>query len=359
MQISDQGQKIAAKSAPGLESGLEAKPVAVGKALVTGASGFVGSAVARKLLESGFPVRVLVRPTSTRFHLADLDLEFAEGDLRDAASVRAAMADVRYVFHVAADYRLWARDRREIFVSNVTGTQIIMEEAQRAGVKRIVYTSSVATLALPADGRLADESMPLPDGHGIGMYKRSKVAAERLVEAMIAQRGLPAVIVNPSTPVGPRDVKPTPTGRIIVEAACGRIPGFVDTGLNLVHVDDVADGHLAALHYGRIGERYILGGRNVTLAEMLTDIAQLVGRPPPSLRFPRLAIMPLAYAAEAVAHMTGREPLTTVEGLQMAKYRMYFSAAKAERELGFRARSHVEALDDAIRWFRDAGYLTK
>jgi dihydroflavonol-4-reductase len=330
-----------------------------GRALVTGATGFVGSAVARKLLEAGFPVRVLVRPTSIRFHLKDLELEYAEGDLRDPASVRAAMADVQYVFHVAADYRLWARDRTEIFASNVSGTRTIMEEALRATVMRVVYTSSVATLALPPDGRSADETMPLPDGGGIGTYKRSKVAAERLVETMIATQGLPAVIVNPSTPIGPRDVKPTPTGRIIVEAACGRIPGFVDTGLNLVHVDDVADGHLAALQHGKIGERYILGGRNVSLGDMLADIARLVGRKAPRMRFPRLALLPFAYAAEAAAHVTGREPFATVDGLRMAKYRMYFTAAKAERELGFHARPHVEALEDAIRWFRNSGYLNK
>ena len=339
---------------------LETTPtIATGKALITGASGFVGSAVARKLLAAGFSVRALVRPTSARFHLADLDLEFVEGDLRNPGSVRAAMADIRYVFHVAADYRLWARDRNEIVVSNVSGTRTIMEEAQRAGVTRIVYTSSVATLALTPDGRPADESSPLADGQGIGTYKRSKVAAERLVEKMIAEDGLPAVIVNPSTPIGPRDVKPTPTGRIIVEAARGRMPGFVDTGLNLVHVDDVADGHLAALYYGKIGERYILGGRDVTLAEMLADIARLVGRRAPRLRFPRLALMPLAYAAEAAAYVTGREPFATVDGLNMAKYRMYFTAAKAERDLGFRARPPIDALEDAIRWFRDAGYLTR
>jgi len=345
---------------PGAQGVFETRAaIATGKALVTGASGFVGSAVARKLLEAGFSVRVLVRPTSARFHLTDLDLEFAEGDLRDPASVRAAMADIHYVFHVAADYRLWARDRNEIFVSNVGGTRTIMEEATRAGVKRIVYTSSVATLALPSDGRSADETTPLADGQGVGAYKRSKVAAERLVETMIKEHGLPAVIVNPSTPIGPRDVKPTPTGRIIVEAASGRMPAFVDTGLNLVHVDDVADGHLAALYYGKIGERYILGGRNVSFGAMLADIAQLVGRRAPRLRLPRLALMPLAYAAEAAAHITGREPFATVDGLHMARYRMYFTAAKAERELGFRARPHLEALEDAIRWFRDAGYLTK
>lgn len=333
--------------------------LAPGKALVTGASGFVGSAVARKLLDAGFTVRALVRSTSARFHLSDLELEFIQGDLRHPASVRAAMTGIDYVFHVAADYRLWARDREEIFKSNVAGTRTVMEEAQRAGVKRIVHTSSVATLALPADGRPADETMPLADGQGIGAYKRSKVAAERLVETMIAEQNLPAVIVNPSTPIGPRDVKPTPTGRIIVEAAAGRMPGFVDTGLNLVHVDDVAAGHLAALHHGKIGERYILGGRNVSLAEMLADIAGLVGRRPPRLRLPRLALMPLAYAAEAAAYVTGREPFVTVDGLHMAKYRMYFTAAKAERDLGFRARPHREALEDAIRWFRDAGYLPR
>jgi len=328
-----------------------------GKVLITGASGFVGSAVAKRLVEDGFSVRALVRPSSQRSHLAGLDLEFAEGDLRDPTSVQQALGGVRYLFHVAADYRLWARDRSEIVRSNVAGTRIIMSEAKRAGVERIVYTSSVATLSLPPDGSPADETTPLPDGQGIGTYKQSKVAAERLVEAMIAQVGLPAVIVNPSTPIGPRDVKPTPTGRIIVEAARGRMPGFVDTGLNLVHVDDVAEGHLAALKHGQIGERYILGGQNATLAQMLADIARLVGRRPPRLKFPRLAIMPIAYAAETAAHVTGREPFATVDGLRMAKYRMFFTAAKAERELGIHARPYISALQDAISWFGQHGYL--
>ena len=236
---------------------------AMSPTLVTGATGFVGSAVARKLVAEGFSVRALVRPGSPRFHLAGLDFEFATGDLRDAASVRQAMQGIRYVFHVAADYRLWARDPSEIFAANVDGTRIIMEEARRAGVERIVYCSSVATLKLHHDGSAADETIGLSEAEGIGAYKRSKIAAERLVEAMIARDALPAVIVNPSTPIGPRDVKPTPTGRIIVEAARGRMPGFLDTGLNLVHVDDVAEGHLAALKHGKIGERYILGGENV------------------------------------------------------------------------------------------------
>ena len=325
--------------------------------LVTGATGFVGSAVAKALREAGFAVRALVRRGSPRSHLDGLGLELVEGDLRDRASLARPMRGVRHVFHVAADYRLWARDKREIFAANVDGTRNIMQEALRAGVERVVHTSSVATLALPADGAPADESVPLSEEQGIGAYKRSKIAAERLVEAMVASEGLPAVIVNPSTPIGPRDVKPTPTGRIIVEAACGRIPGFVDTGLNLVHVDDVAEGHLAALRRGAIGERYILGGTNVPFADMLADIARLVGRKPPRLRIPRAVALPIAYAAEGMAWLTGREPFATVDGIRMSEHRMFFTAAKAERELGFHARPYLQGLEDAIGWFRDAGYL--
>jgi dihydroflavonol-4-reductase len=315
--------------------------------------------VAAKLVERGFSVRALVRATSPRTHLAGLDLDYVQGDLRDAATIRPAMAGVRYLFHVAADYRLWARDRNEIVVNNVTGTRVMMEEALRAGVERIVYTSSVATLAVQRDGTSVDETVPLDELKAIGAYKRSKVAAERLVERMIAQQGLPAVIVNPSTPIGPRDVKPTPTGRIIVEAARGRMPAFVDTGLNLVHVDDVAQGHLAALDRGKIGERYILGGQNVQLSEMLTVIANLIGRRPPRVRLPRSAIVPLALAAETVARFTGREPFVTMDALRMSRYRMFFTAAKAERDLGFTARPFTDALTDAIRWFRDAGHLKR
>jgi len=327
--------------------------------LVTGASGFVGSAVARKLLERGFAVRALVRPTSPRFHLAGLDIEFASGDLLDPATVRPAMTGVRHVFHVAADYRLWAPDPTEIIRNNVDSTRNVMEAALRAGVERVVYTSSVATLAVRRDGTSVDETFPLDEAKAIGAYKRSKVAAERLVERMIAERSLPAVIVNPSTPIGPRDVKPTPTGRIIVEAAHGRMPAFVDTGLNLVHVDDVATGHLAALERGKIGERYILGGHNVHLSEMLAAIATLMGRRPPRVRMPRSAIVPLAVAAETVARFTGREPLVTLDALRMSKYRMFFTSAKAERDLGMTARPFTDALADAIAWFRAAGYIRR
>ena len=328
------------------------------KILVTGASGFVGSAVARKLVEAGFSVRALVRGTSPRKHLAGLDLDFFEGDLRDRKSVERAIAGMRYVFHVAADYRLWARNPSEIFASNVEGTRNLMEEAMRAGVERVIYTSSVATIALRSDGMAADETSPLREDQGIGAYKRSKIAAERLVEAMVAERGLAAVIVNPSTPIGPGDVRPTPTGRIIIEAAKGRIPAFIDTGLNLVHVDDVASGHLAALHYGKIGERYILGGQDVLFSQMLRDIAGLVGRRPARVRLPWRALIPVAYVAEAVANVTGREPFATLDGVYMAKYRMFFASTKAEQELGYRSRRYTEGIDDAVRWFRDAGYLS-
>jgi dihydroflavonol-4-reductase len=323
--------------------------------LVTGASGFLGSAIAGALRARGHGVRVLARPSSPRTNLNAADV-VCEGDLRDRASLAAALKGVRYLFHAAADYRLWARDPGEIRRSNVEGTRLIMEEALSAGVERIVYTSSVATLKI-TDGAASTEDNPLADGEGIGVYKRSKVAAERLVEAMIHRDGLPAVIVNPSTPIGPRDVRPTPTGRIIVEAASGRMPAFVDTGLNLAHVDDVAAGHIAALERGRIGERYILGGDNVLLAGMLADIARLVGRRPPKLKLPRTMLYPIAYGAELLATLRGVEPFITLDGLRMARHYMFFDDSKAQRELGYVSRPYVEGLADAIAWFRAHGHL--
>jgi len=326
-----------------------------GPVLVTGASGFLGAAIANTARAAGYPVRVLVRTSSPRTNIDRRD-EVAVGDLRDRASVTAALRGVRYLIHAAADYRLWAPSPDEILRNNVDGTRTLMEEALRAGVERIVYTSSVATLELRA-GKPADETSPLPAAKAIGAYKKSKVLAERLVDEMVKHAALPAVIVNPSTPIGPRDVRPTPTGRIIVEAACGRMPGFVDTGLNLVHVDDAAAGHLAALHRGRIGERYILGGENVHLGTMLSDIAQIVGRRPPRLRLPIAAVYPIALGAELWARYSGREPFATRDGLRMARHHMFFSDAKARRELGYVSRPYREGIVDAISWFREAGYL--
>jgi dihydroflavonol-4-reductase len=331
--------------------------IKIGRVLVTGGSGFVGSAVVRALLAAGYPVRALVRPSSPRANIAGLDVETIEGDMRDAAAAARAVSGMRYVMHVAADYRLWSADREEIRRNNVAGTRTIMEAALREGVERIVYTSSVAALALRPGGQPADESGTLAEAAAVGAYKRSKVAAQALVEAMIARDGLPAVIVNPSTPIGARDIRPTPTGRIIVEAASGRMPGYVDTGLNLVHVDDVAAGHLAALTRGKVGARYILGGQDVLLADMLRDIAGMVGRKPPRLRVPRRLLYPAAVVAEMIATRTGREPFLTLDGLRMSRYRMFFTSAKAVRELGYQARPYAEGLQDAVTWFRAAGYL--
>jgi dihydroflavonol-4-reductase len=331
--------------------------VAGDKVLVTGASGFVGSAVTRALIGSGYRVRALLRDTSKRINLAGLDVEIVEGDMRDAAAVARAMAGARFLFHVAADYRLWARKPDEILWNNREGTRLLMQAALAARVERVVYTSSVATIACAANGGQADESMRLSESCAIGAYKQSKVAAERVVETMIGRDRLPAIIVHPTAPIGPRDQKPTPTGRVIIEAASGRIPGFVDTGLNLVHVDDVASGHLAALRHGKPGDHYILGGQNVPLVEFLGQIATMCGRRPPKLRLPRLLLYPCAVAAESVAHVTRREPFLTLDGLRMSKHRMFFSSAKAERDLGYKARPYPEALKDALAWFRDNGQL--
>lgn len=328
-----------------------------GRVLVTGAAGFVGSALVRAFLGAGYAVRAFVRAASPRGNLEGLEIESVAGDICDAKSVARAMAGVRYVAHAAADYRLWARDPGAILRTNVEGTRTVMQASLLAGVERVVYTSSVATLAPRADGQAADETSPLAETEAVGAYKRSKVIAERLVESMIARDALPALIVHPSTPIGPRDSRPTPTGRVIVAAARGRIPGFVDTGLNLVHVDDVASGHVAALAHGKLGEHYILGGQNVSLGDMLRDIALIVGRRPPRFRLPRAPLYPLAAAAEMIAAVTDHEPLLTRDSLRMSREHMYFSSAKAEREIGFRARPHVEGLRDAVGWFRQAGYL--
>lgn len=327
------------------------------RALVTGASGFVGAAVARALVNADWQVRVLVRPGSVRTNLRNLPLDVVVGDLTAPSSLGMALAECDALFHVAADYRLGAPDPGQLYRTNVEGTRNLLGAALRAGVKKIVYTSSVATMGLPADGSPGDEGTPATLAGMIGHYKRSKFLAEQLV-LDAARAGAPAVIVNPSTPIGPGDVKPTPTGRVVLDAAAGRIPAYVDTGLNIVHVDDVANGHLLAFHRGRIGERYILGGENMTLRQLLVHIAQRVGRKPPRIRLPYGLILPVAYVAEAVALVTGRSGRVTLEAVRMSRKRMFFSSAKAARELGYQWRPSGQAFDDAILWFRERGLLS-
>ena len=327
-----------------------------GLCLVTGATGFVGSAVARVLLKAGHPVRVLARPRSDRRNLKGLSVEIVQGALEDAGSLAAAVAGCRYLFHVAADYRLWVPDPEPMFRTNVDGTRELMLAAQAAGVERIVYTSSVATLGVVVGG-VADEETPSRAEDMIGPYKRSKFDAEAVVRDLIAEQSLPAVIVNPSTPIGPGDIKPTPTGRLIVEAARGRVPGFVDTGLNVVHVEDVAIGHLLAAETGETGRRYILGGENLSLAEILAEVARLTGRRPPSFKIPYAAILPVAAGAEALARLTGREPSVTLNGARMSKKKMFFSSARAVRELGYAPRPARQGIADAVAWFKANGYL--
>ncbi|KAA5606649.1 NAD-dependent epimerase/dehydratase family protein [Roseospira marina] len=320
--------------------------------LVTGGTGFVGTAVVRALLARGEAVRCLARPGGDRRNLAGLDVEIVEGDLTDPASLTRAARGVEALYHVAADYRLWIPDPAAMEAANVQGSVNVIRAALDAGARRAVYTSSVAVLKPHADGTPADEDTPTTEADMIGAYKGSKFRAERAVRALVADGGAPVVIVNPSTPIGPRDIKPTPTGRIIVEAAAGRMPAYVDTGLNVAHVDDVAAGHLRAFDHGTPGERYILGGENLTLADILGEVARLCGRRPPRVRLPHDLILPFAWAAEGVARITHKEPFATVDGLRMAKKHMFFTCAKAERDLGYRARPAAEAIADAVAWFR-------
>jgi dihydroflavonol-4-reductase len=326
------------------------------KALVTGATGFVGAAVARALLGAQWRVRVLARPGSDRRNLKSLDVEVSEGDLADLRSLERAAQGCDGLFHVAADYRLGARDPAELYRANVEGTRNVLSAAHRSGVQRIVYTSSVATIGIPADGTPGDEQSANSLENMIGHYKRSKYLAEEVVREA-ARDGISVVIVSPSTPVGPGDVKPTPTGQLVLDAAAGRMPAYVDTGLNIVHVDDVAAGHLLAYERGRAGERYILGGQDMSLREILELIARLEGRSPPRVRLPYGVVLPIAYLAEGFARLTGRSGRITLEGVRMSRKKMFFSSAKAVRELGYRWRPPVQAFEDAIRWFRDNGLL--
>jgi len=326
------------------------------RALVTGATGFVGAAIAKALIASGWQVRVLARAGSDRGNLQQLAAQVVEGDLNDLGSLELALEGCSALFHAAADYRLGARDPKPLYLTNVEGTRNILSAARKVGVQRTVYTSSVATIGIPTDGTPGEERSPVALSDMIGHYKRSKYLAEEVARDA-ARTGMSVVIVNPSTPVGPGDIKPTPTGQLVLDAALGRMPAYVDTGLNIVHVDDVAAGHLLAFERGKTGERYILGGEDMTLRTILEQIARLVGRKPPRIRLPYIAVLPVAYAAEAMTKVTGRSGRVTLEGLRMSRKRMFFSSGKAASELGYRWRPPVEAFEDALRWFRERGRL--
>ena len=327
------------------------------KAFVTGATGLLGSHVARILADQGARLRVLVRPSSNLKNLAGLNAETATGDLRDPASVDKAMSGCDAVFHVAADYRLWVRDPNEMYRSNVGGTRTLLTAARKNGVRRVVYTSSVATIGFRADGQPADEESPVSLGDMIGHYKRSKFMAEQI--AREAGRGeLNVVIVNPTTPVGEQDVKPTPTGRIVVDFLKRKFPAYVETGLNLVDVRACAKGHIVAWEKGRTGERYILGGQDLTLKQILDKLGQITGLPSPRIKLPYLFAFAAGVVDEAVTGLLlKREPRATVDAVRMGKKKMFASSAKAERELGWKIVAVDDALRRAVDWFRSNGYV--
>lgn len=326
------------------------------KAFVTGATGFLGSHVARVLADQGADLRLLVRSTSNLKNLTGLKADTATGDLRDAASLEKAISGCDTVFHVAADYRLWVRDPNEMYRSNVGGTRALLEAARKNGVRRVVYTSSVATIGFRSDGQPADEDSPVSLTDMIGHYKRSKFMAEQL--AMEAGRGgIHVVTVNPTTPVGEQDVKPTPTGRIVVDFLKRKFPAYVETGLNLVDVRECAQGHVAALEKGRPGERYILGGQDLTLKQILDKLGQITGLPSPKIKLPYLFAFAAGVVDEAVTGLLlRREPRATVDTVRMGKKKMFASSAKAERELGWKIVPVDVALRRAVDWFRANGY---
>ncbi len=324
--------------------------------LVTGGTGFVGAHVVRALLAQGRSVRCLVRAESRRDNLEGLPVEIVSGDLTDPASLSRALSGVHTLYHVAADYRLWTKDPEELYRSNVGGTENVLAAAAGAGVSKVVYTSSVAALGLKDDGSAGDEATPVVRERIIGHYKKSKFDAERVAQRWAA-RGLPLVIVNPSTPIGERDIKPTPTGQLIVDFLNGRLPAYVDTGLNLVDVRDVAAGHLAAAERGRVGERYILGHLNMTLKEILDALAGLTGLPAPRVRLPHWVPLGAAAVATGVARVTGRPPRVSLESVRMSTHRMFFDAGKAVRELGLPQTPVEEPLARAVAWFREKGYV--
>ena len=323
------------------------------RTLVTGATGFVGAAVARRLQQAGHNLRVMHRHGADLTNLNAIDAERVVGDLNEPASLQRAVEDCDAVFHVAADYRLWTPRPAELYKTNVEGTRALLEAAERAHVERLVYTSSVATLKVFADGRVSDASTPVTEADIVGHYKRSKFRAEQVVAEFAATARTDCVIVNPSTPVGPGDIKPTPTGKVVRDAVRGRIPAYVDTGLNIVHVDDVARGHLLAFDKGQRGRRYVLGGEDMTLRQLLTEVAGFCGRTPPRVRLSRALVWPVALVVEGWARLarSSSEPLITRDALRMAGYQMYFSSARAIDELGYRPGDARQALADAVTWF--------
>jgi len=323
------------------------------KALVTGATGFIGAAVTRKLLARGYAVRAMARTDSDKRNLADLDVELAIADLREPDSLTKAVQGIQLLFHVAADYRLWVPNPATMYETNVAGTRKLLLAAMDAGVEQIVYTSSVATLGIPPNGQPGREDTPTSIENMVGPYKRSKFMAEEVVRNMANTEHCPVVIVNPSTPIGPGDIKPTPTGRVILDAVNGRIPAFVDTGLNIVHVDDVAQGHLLALDKGRVGEHYVLGSEDMSLEVLLGKVARLVGRRAPRIRIPLPLAMGVAHVTEAWARISGSQPQVTLDAVRMARKKMYFSSDKAMQELGYEPRSGDLAIADAVAWFQD------
>ena len=323
------------------------------KALVTGATGFIGANIVRALLDAGYEVRALVRPESDRRNLDGLDIEFATGDVRDPGSLQRAMQGCELVFHAAALYSFWVRPRRLIYEINVTGTRNVLDAALKARVERVVYTSSVATLGLRDDGTPADESTPVDPQKIIGDYKKSKYLAEQV--ALEYSTKLPVVIVNPSFPVGPYDAKPTPTGKVILDFLNRKMPAYVETGMNVVAVEDVAVGHVLAATRGRIGERYILGGENVTMRELLELLSEITGLAAPRIRLPYYPILGLSYLNAAICAITGATPRMTPETIRMSRHYMFFDPGKAVRELGLPQTPAREALRRAVEWFRDSG----
>ena len=327
------------------------------KTLITGATGFVGAAVLRELLKKGHKVKALVRQSSILDNLKNLDVETVQGDLIDRDSLKLALKDCKYLFHVAADYRLWVPKSEEIYLNNVKGTENLMEEALSSGVEKVVYTSSVAVLGKPINGDIANEKTPVNISQMIGHYKKSKFLAEEKVKEFYKTRRLPVVIVNPAAPVAPRDKKPTPTGKMILDAAMKKIPAYLDTGLNVVHVDDVAKGHLQAFHKGKLGERYILGGDNLTFKQILEMISSMCGHKPPKIQLPKKPLYPIGYLFEIFARLFNiKNPMITVDMIRMAEKRMFFSSEKAKKELNYKCKPAKFALKDAINWFINNGY---